>query len=84
MTKLLISASFIAAAVLPAAAQAQAIPAAVVAVVDLDKVTSQCNACKTAAAALRSQITGLQSRVIALATPQQTQCKSKNAAVDCQ
>lgn len=82
MTKLLISASLIAAAIVPTAAQAQAIPAAVVAVVDLDKVTSQCNACKTAAAALRSQITGLQSRESALATPLQTEGKSIQAAVD--
>ena len=41
MKKLLISASLAASALLPAAAQAQAIPAAVVAVVDLDKVTQR-------------------------------------------
>jgi len=63
MKKLLISASLAASLVLPsAAAQAQAIPGAVIAVVDLEKVTSDCNACKTASAALRSQATALQSR----------------------
>jgi Skp family chaperone for outer membrane proteins len=63
-------------------AQAQAIPAAVVAVVDLDKVTSACNACKTAAAALRSQATALQSRQQALSTPLQAEQKSIQAAID--
>jgi Skp family chaperone for outer membrane proteins len=81
MKKLLITVS-LAAAALPAAAQAQAIPAAVVAVVDLDKVTSQCNACKTASAALRSQVTALQNREKTLATPLQTEGKAIQAAID--
>ena len=82
MKNLLLSASLVVAAVLPSAAQAQAIPPAVIAVVDLDKVTSTCNACKTAAAALRSQATALQSRQQALATPLQTEQKSIQAAID--
>ena len=81
MKKLLISA-LLAAATLPTAAQAQAIPAAVIAVVDLDKVTSQCNACKTASAALRSQVTALQNREKTLATPLQTEGKAIQAAID--
>ena len=68
MKTLLISAA-LAATVLPTAVAAQAIPGAVIAVVDLEKVTSQCNACRTATAALRSQATGLQSRQQALVTP---------------
>ena len=40
----------------------QSIPAAIVAVVDLEKVTSQCNACKTATATLQGQLNGLKSR----------------------
>ena len=82
MKRLLISTSLVASALLPSAAHAQAIPAAVVAVVDLEKVTSQCNACKTAQAALVSQINGLKSRQTALATPLQTEGKSIQAAVD--
>jgi outer membrane protein len=82
MKRLLISASLAGSLVLPSAAQAQAIPAAVVAVVDLDKVTSACNACKTAAAALRSQATALQSRQQALSTPLQAEQKSIQAAID--
>ena len=82
MKRLLISASLAGSLILPSIAQAQAIPAAVVAVVDLDKVTSACNACKTAAAALRSQATALQSRQQALSTPLQTEQKSIQAAID--
>ena len=48
MKKLLISASLVASAVLPSAAHAQAISPAVIAVVDLDQVTADCTACKTA------------------------------------
>ena len=82
MKRLLISASLAASVVLPSAASAQAIPAAVVAVVDLDRVTSDCTACKTASAALRSQVQALQSREQALAGPLQTEQKSIQAAID--
>ena len=82
MKKLLISASLIGSVMLPSAALAQAIPPAIVAVVDLEKVQSQCRACQTAAATLRSQVTALQSRESALATPLQTEGKSIQTAVD--
>ena len=81
MKTLLISAA-LAASIIPSAATAQAIPGAVVAVVDLEKVTAECNACKTAAAALRSQATALQSRQSTLATPLETEGKSIQAAID--
>lgn len=82
MKKLLISASLAASAIVPTAAHAQAIPAAVVAVVDLDKVTSSCNACKTATATLRSQVTSLQNRQQTLAGPLQTEGKAIQDAVN--
>ena len=82
MKRLLISASLAASALLPAAAHAQAIPAAVIAVVDLEKVTSTCRACSAARTALQSQISGLQSRQQALAAPLQTEQKSIQAAID--
>ena len=82
MKKLLISAAFSAALIAPSAASAQAIPAAVVAVVDLEKVQSQCTACKTAAAALRSQVQALQTRGQSLGTPLQTEQKSIQSAID--
>ncbi|MFL6727127.1 MAG: OmpH family outer membrane protein [Sphingomicrobium sp.] len=82
MKRLLISASLAASAILPSAAHAQAIPAAVIAVVDLQKVTSECNACKTARAALQSQVTALQSRQQTLAGPLEAEGKSIQAAID--
>jgi Skp family chaperone for outer membrane proteins len=80
-TMFLIAASA-AALLAPAAANAQAVPAAVVAVVDLQRVTADCNACKTASAALRGKATALQNREKALATPLQTEGKSIQAAID--
>jgi Skp family chaperone for outer membrane proteins len=82
MKTLLFSAAFAAAVIAPTAANAQALPAAVVAVVDLDKVTSDCNACKTAATTLRGQVTSLQNREKALAAPLQTEQKAIQAAID--
>ena len=82
MKKLLIFASLAASVALPSVAQAQAIPAAIIAVVDLDKVTSDCNACKTATAALRSQVQAYQNRESALAAPLQTEQKSIQSAID--
>ena len=82
MKTLLVSAAFAAAILAPAAADAQALPAAVVAVVDLDSVTRNCNACKTAQAALQNQATTEESREKALVGPLQTEQQSIQAAVD--
>jgi len=82
MKTLLISAAVAAAAIAPSAATAQALPNAVVAVVDLDRVTAECNACKTAQAALKSQVQSYQGREQALAAPLETEQKSIQAAVD--
>jgi outer membrane protein len=81
MKTLLIS-SALAALVAPGAAVAQAVPPAAIAVVDLEKVTSDCNACKTASATLRSQVTALQNREKSLAAPLDTERKAIQAAVD--
>ena len=82
MTKILLPAALAAIMLAPAAAQAQAIPAAVIAVVDLEKVTADCNACKTASATLRSQLTSYQNREKALAGPLETEQKAIQAAID--
>jgi Skp family chaperone for outer membrane proteins len=82
MKTLLISAATAAALILPTAANAQSVPAAVVAVVDLDRVTSQCNACKTAIAALNSQATAEQNREKALIAPLQTEQKAIQDAAE--
>jgi len=82
MKTMLVTAAFAAALITPSAASAQALPAAIVAVVDLDRVTSECNACKTAQASLRSQVQAYQSREQALATPIETEQKSIQTAID--
>jgi outer membrane protein len=73
MKRLLISLSLGASALIPAAAQAQALPAAVIAVVDVDRVRSTCSACKTAIASLQSQAAAEDAREKALAAPLQTE-----------
>ena len=82
MKKMLVSAALAATVLMPSAAAAQSLPAAVIAVVDVQTVTNDCNACKTAAAALRSQVTSFQSRQKALAAPLETEAKSLQAAAD--
>ena len=81
MKNFLIFTSLAASALLSTATQAQAIPGAIVAVVDLEKVTSECNACKTAAASLRSQVSGLQTRQQTLQGPLATEQKSIQDAI---
>lgn len=82
MKTLLVSAAFAAALITPAAVTAQALPAAVVAVVDLDRVTQECNACKTAQAALRGQVEAYQTRERTLAAPLETEQKSIQTSID--
>lgn len=84
MKKLLVSAAIAASLVAPSVADAQALPATVAAVVDLDKVTNDCNACKTATSSLRSQVSTLQGRGKALAAPLDTEQKAIQAAIDAQ
>jgi Skp family chaperone for outer membrane proteins len=82
MKILLATAAVAASMIIPAAASAQAVPGAAIAVVDLEKVQSECTACKSAAAALRSQATAQENREKALITPLQTEQKSIQTAVD--
>ena len=82
MKTLLISSALAAAIIAPSAASAQTIPSAVIAVVDLERVTGDCNACKTAAAALRNQVTAVQNRQQALAGPLQTEQKAIQTQID--
>jgi Skp family chaperone for outer membrane proteins len=82
MKTLLISAALAASILTPVAATAQAIPGAVIAIVDLEKVTSDCTACKTAQATLRGQVTAVQNREQALATPLNTEQKSIQDAIN--
>ena len=81
MKTLLVSAAFAAAILAPSAASAQSIPASVIAVVDVNRVSNECNACKTAVASLRSQAEAEQNREKALVTPLETEQQSIRAAI---
>ena len=82
MKTLLISAALAASILAPTAANAQAVPGAVIAVVDLERVTAECNACKTAQAALRSQATAFENERKSFGTSLQTERNSIQTAVD--
>ena len=82
MKKHLVCAALAASVLMPSVASAQAIPAAVIAVVDLERVTRDCNACKTATAALQGQVNALKSRQQQLTAPLQTEGKSIQTAID--
>jgi Skp family chaperone for outer membrane proteins len=57
-----LTAALIAASALATPAFAQRVPAALVAVVDLERVGRECNACKTASTALQSQVNAFNTR----------------------
>lgn len=82
MKNIALAAAFAAAVLTPTVASAQAIPAAIVAVVDLEKVTTQCTACKTATAALQGQVNAYKARETALAAPLKTERDAIQAAVN--
>ncbi|URD61641.1 OmpH family outer membrane protein [Sphingomonas sp. KRR8] len=70
-TKLFVAA-LAATALVPAAAQAQRVPAAVVAVVDTDQISQSCTACRAASTSLQSQETTLRQRAATLQQQIQT------------
>jgi Skp family chaperone for outer membrane proteins len=77
MTRL--TAALIAATALATPALAQRVPAASIAVVDLDRVGRECTACKSAATALQAQVTAFNNRRQALNTqlqPERTQLQT--------
>ena len=82
MKTLIIASSILASTLVPAAATAQAVPGAVIAVVDIDRITADCNACKTAAATLQGQVNALKSREQSLSAPLQAEGKSIQTAID--
>ena len=82
MRNIAMTAAFAAMVLAPAAASAQAIPGAVVAVVDLEKVSSDCTACKAAKTALEGRVAALKSREAALAAPLKTEGQSLQTAVE--
>ncbi len=81
MTKLILTtlASLVA---LPAIASAQALPAPVIAIVDIPRAQSQCNACKTALTALEGQLNGLKTLQSSLQGPLQTEAAAIQTAAN--
>jgi Skp family chaperone for outer membrane proteins len=63
-------------AVAPVAAQAQQAPAAIVILVDTQKIFAECNACKAAQIQLQTQATQIQQRAQALGQPLQTEAEA--------
>ena len=80
MTKLILASLAAAVAVLPSAASAQALSAPVVAVVDVQRATGQCNACKTALTQLEGQLNALKALQSSLETPLRTEAAALQAA----
>ncbi len=77
MNKILLGTALAAvAAAIPTAAPAQRAPAAVVVVVDSDRIYRDCTACQAAQTQIQSQITALQQRAQALGQPLQTEAQS--------
>lgn len=66
----------------PAAASAQRLSPAVIAVVDTDRIMRECTACKAAQTQLQSQVQQLQTRQQQLAGPIQTEAQSIQTAVN--
>lgn len=81
MIKLFILSAAVAAIAAPAAAQAQRAPAAVIVVVDSDRIYRECNACRTAQQQLQTQVTTLQNRQQTLATQLRTEGQSLQTAI---
>jgi len=81
MHKLLILSAAVATIAAPMAAQAQRAPAAVVVVVDTNRIYRECNACRTAQQQLQTQVTSLQNRQQTLATQLRTEGQSLQTAV---
>jgi len=76
-----ITAALIAAYAIATPALAQRVPAAQVAVVDLERVGRECNACKTASTALQSQVNAFNTRRQTLTTQLQPERQQLQTAV---
>lgn len=70
------------ATILPMAAQAQQLPAPVIAVVDTDRIIRECTVCVAANTQLQSQLQQLQTRATQLGTPLQTEEQALQTAVN--
>ena len=80
MTKMLIAALAVSAVFAPSVASAQALAAPVVAIVDITRAQTQCNACKTALTQLESQLAGLRALQASLEGPLRTEAAALQTA----
>ena len=80
MTKLIFASLAAALVALPTTASAQALAAPVIAVVDVQRATSQCNACKTALTQLEGQVNALKALQTSLETPLRTEAAALQTA----
>ena len=76
-----LSAALVAASMIASPALAQSVPAAKVAVVDLERIGRECTACKSAGTALQSQIAAFNTRRQQLTTQLQPERTALTAAV---
>jgi outer membrane protein len=76
-----LSAALLAASIIATPAMAQRVPAASVAVVDLDRVGRECTACRSAATTLQAQITAFNTRRQTLTTQLQPERTALQAAM---
>ena len=80
--KIYLAAAMIAVSALAAPAMAQRAPAAVVVVVDTDRIYRDCNACRTAQTQLQSQVTALRTRQQTLETQLRPEGQAIQTAVN--
>ena len=80
--KTYLAAALVAASALAAPAIAQRAPAAVVIVVDSDRIYRECNACRTAQTQLQSQVTALRTRQQTLETQLRPEGQAIQTAVN--
>lgn len=81
MTKMLFAALAASTFLVPAAVSAQALPAPVIGIVNIQRVQTQCNACKTALTQLEGQLNGLKALQTSLEAPLRTEATAIQTAV---
>lgn len=80
--KTILAASALAVVAFSTTASAQRLSPAVVAVVDTDRVSRECTACRAAQSQLQTQVTALQTRATQLRTPLETEGRAIQTAIN--
>lgn len=82
MKTLLLTSVLAAALALPATVSAQRLAPAVIAIVDTDRVSRECTACRAAQTQLETQVNALRTRATQLRTPLETEGRAIQTAID--